>query len=193
MLVVMLAVSAVVVPRPATAAPTVDEFAISFGDVVSDGVPSPGAGSIEIVEPVDSYFFDVSNSVDAVFDVLSRSAGAFRWTLTSSAGATILDHALYTDRRLLLTESGTYTLSVSGAIVAADPDGDTLEIAASGLPTGIAVDGHTLTGTIAAGAAGASPYAGASVALGGRLIDGTAFAGSDEIWAHTGHAGQGGA
>lgn len=51
----------------AIAAPTVDEFEISFGDVVRDGVPTAGAGNIEVAEAVDSYTFDTDGRADTGF------------------------------------------------------------------------------------------------------------------------------
>jgi hypothetical protein len=38
--------------------PVVEEFSIAFGDTVSDGVPAPGAGNIEVPGAIDRYRFE---------------------------------------------------------------------------------------------------------------------------------------
>jgi len=39
-------------------APAPQQFAISFGDTISNGVPAPGAGNLEVPGAVDIYTFD---------------------------------------------------------------------------------------------------------------------------------------
>lgn len=58
---------------------------------------------------------------------------------------------------------------------ATDPDGDPLTFAATGLPPGLAIDGGTglVSGTIAAGAAGSSPFAVSITVRDGASVDAT--------------------
>ncbi|MGH2749649.1 MAG: hypothetical protein ACRDK3_02055 [Actinomycetota bacterium] len=57
-------------------------FMIGYGDTVSDGVPAPGAGNIEVGGATDSYSFEATAGDVAIFDVLQGSAGNFRWRLS---------------------------------------------------------------------------------------------------------------
>jgi hypothetical protein len=50
-------------------------FAIGYGDTVSNGVPGPGAGNIEAGGNQDVYTFEGNAGEQAIFDVLSGSAG----------------------------------------------------------------------------------------------------------------------
>lgn len=97
-----------------TAAEGTDTFAISYGDAVSDGVPGPGAGNIEAGGTDDIYTFAADAGHVVVFDVLSGSAGAFRWRLEAPDG-TELFAGLFTDRRLELRQTGTCAVFVGGA------------------------------------------------------------------------------
>ena len=58
---------------------------------------------------------------------------------------------------------------------AMDPDGDPLTFAATGLPPGLSIDGGTglVSGTIAAGAAGSSPFAVSITVRDGASVDAT--------------------
>jgi hypothetical protein len=91
----------------------VDEFIIGFGDTVSDGVPGPGAGNIEVPRAVDRYRFDATAGQAAIFDVLSGSTNDVRWALTAPDGSTVFD-SLYVDQQVALPQTGTYTLTVTG-------------------------------------------------------------------------------
>jgi predicted secreted protein len=90
-----------------------DSFAIAYGDTVSDGVPGPGAGNIEVGGAVDAYSFEAESGDVAIFDVLAGATTTFRWRLESPTGALLFD-AAYVDRSEALTETGTYVLSVYG-------------------------------------------------------------------------------
>jgi predicted secreted protein len=73
------------------APPIVDEFTIAFGDVVSDGVPEPGAGNLEAPGAVDRYNFDATAGQLAIIDVLGGSTTDFAWRLTAPDGSTAFD------------------------------------------------------------------------------------------------------
>lgn len=90
-----------------------DTFDISYGDTVSDGVPEPGAGNIEVGRSVDSYTFDANAGDLAIFDTLAASA-TFRWSLETPGGDVLFD-VLYVDRSEELPETGTYVLTVFGS------------------------------------------------------------------------------
>ena len=90
-----------------------DLFQITYGDTVSNGVPAAGAGNIETGGAQDVYTFDGTAGDDAIFDAMVGGAGTFRWVLTAPDG-TALFTGFFTDRRLLLPQTGTYSLTVSG-------------------------------------------------------------------------------
>lgn len=98
---------------PAHAQEIDDSFEIAYGDTVSDGVPGPGAGNIEVGGAVDSYSFEAESGDVAIFDVLAGATTTFRWRLESPTGALLFD-AAYVDRSEELTETGTYVLTVYG-------------------------------------------------------------------------------
>ncbi|MBK8022663.1 MAG: hypothetical protein IPK19_14830 [Chloroflexi bacterium] len=94
-------------------AQTVDNFAIVYGDTVSDGVPGPGAGNIEVGGAQDAYTFTGTAGDEMILDVLAGSNGTFRWKI-AAPDATILFDGLYVDRLVTLTQTGTHTITVSG-------------------------------------------------------------------------------
>ncbi|MFN2137841.1 MAG: hypothetical protein ACK2UK_17935 [Candidatus Promineifilaceae bacterium] len=89
-------------------------FQISYGDTVSDGVPGPGAGNIESGGSQDAYEFEGSANDDVIIDSLVGSSGQFRWLLEAPDGAVLFD-SFNVDRRIILPQTGTYTLSVRGS------------------------------------------------------------------------------
>ncbi len=93
--------------------PQAEEFAIGFGDTVSDGVPAPGAGNLEAPGAVDVYRFDAAAGQVAVLDALTGSTNEVRWSLNAPDGSTVFD-AFYVDQQATLPQTGTYTLTVSG-------------------------------------------------------------------------------
>ncbi|MEZ4667719.1 MAG: cadherin-like domain-containing protein [Anaerolineae bacterium] len=90
-----------------------DQFQITYGDTVSDGIPGPGAGNIEIVGAQDTYTFDATAGDEAIFDSVIGNNGVFGWRLVAPNGAILVD-SFNLDRRLTLPVSGTYTFSVRG-------------------------------------------------------------------------------
>src|SRR5690606_28413591 len=95
------------------AVPPAQQFAISFGDMVSDGVPAAGAGNIESPGAVDVYSFEGQAAQTAVLDAISGPTSGLRAILTAPDGTELLN-AIYTDQQVLLPETGTYTLAVEG-------------------------------------------------------------------------------
>jgi hypothetical protein len=80
-------------------------------------VPGPGAGNIEAPGAVDRYRFEAAAGQGAVFDVLTGSPNDVRWRLTAPDGSTEFD-SLYVDQQATLTQPGTYTLTVTGLVIA---------------------------------------------------------------------------
>jgi hypothetical protein len=93
--------------------PVGDEFVISFGDTVSDGVPGPGAGNIEAPGARDVYAFDGVVGESVIFDLLAGSNVALGWELAAPYGSVLFDSFLG-DRQLVLPATGVYSLSVRG-------------------------------------------------------------------------------
>jgi hypothetical protein len=97
-------------------APEAEEFTIAFGDTVSEGVPGPGAGSIEVPGAVDRYLFPGSAGQVAILDALTGSNLQVRWRLQAPDGSELFD-SLYGDRQVSLTQTGTHTLTVYGLTI----------------------------------------------------------------------------
>ena len=94
-------------------APAPDQFDITGGDTVSDGVPDPGAGNIEVVGATDVYAFVGAAGQTAVFDHLAGDDTAIGWRLDAPDGSELFD-TFIGDEEVPLPVSGTYTLTVSG-------------------------------------------------------------------------------
>ena len=95
------------------ATPPADEFTIEIGDTVSDGVPGPGAGNVEVPGAVDRYRFEGTSGQAAILDALTGSTNQVRWSLHAPDGTEVFD-AFYVDQEATLPETGTYTLTVNG-------------------------------------------------------------------------------
>jgi hypothetical protein len=93
--------------------PAPQQFAIAFGDTVSDGVPTPGAGNLEAPGAVDIYTFDAVTGQEAIFDILSGSNVQIGWRLLTPNNQILFD-TIIGDRQLILNQTGTYTLTVRG-------------------------------------------------------------------------------
>ena len=96
--------------------PAAAEYAIAFGDTVSEDVPVPGAGNLEAPGAIDVYTFEGTAGRVARLDVLAGNAADFSWRLTGPGGDELFDDFL-TDRDIELTESGTHRLEVRGTFV----------------------------------------------------------------------------
>lgn len=88
-------------------------FPLAVGDTVSNGVPAPGAGLIEEPGAKDIYLLPITSPVTVFFNSLLSACG-FQWTLTAPGGATIFStFACLDGGEHLLSEIGTYTLTVA--------------------------------------------------------------------------------
>jgi hypothetical protein len=89
--------------------PPPDEFAISIGDTVADGVPGPGAGNIESPGVRDIYTFAGSSGQQITFTVLEPNGQ--NWDLVAPDGTLLVDRSAFTNRGpITLPQTGTYTL-----------------------------------------------------------------------------------
>src|SRR5690606_37102744 len=75
--------------------PAPDQFAISIGDVISDGVPGPGAGNIESPGVKDIYTFQATAGQQVYFDMQSQSGiSQVDWTVVDEAGTILFNNCL---------------------------------------------------------------------------------------------------
>ncbi len=94
-----------------------EQFTLSLEQVVSNGVPGPGAGNIEEPGAKDIYSFVIPTPTDIYAQDLSGGC-SLRWKLTAPSGTTVFDDAAIciTDPGVFsLTEVGTYSVTVSSA------------------------------------------------------------------------------
>jgi hypothetical protein len=96
--------------------PAPQEFAISVGDTVSDGVPGAGAGNLEAPGATDVYTFDAETGDEVIFDWLSGSNVLIGWRLEAPDGTVLFDTFLQ-DQQMVLPQTGMYTLTVRGNTV----------------------------------------------------------------------------
>jgi eukaryotic-like serine/threonine-protein kinase len=91
-------------------------FAIKIGDKIDDGVPGPGAGSIETPYGQDVYVFNAAPRQKVYFRMLRRGTGMdyIHWKLTDADGAELFNTCLgCSDIGVRsLTKGGTYKLTV---------------------------------------------------------------------------------
>ena len=91
-------------------------FSIKVGEKIADGLPGPGAGSIETPYGQDVYVFNAVPKQRVYFRMLSRSTGTdyINWKLTDSDGTEVFSACLgCADVGVrALTKGGTYTLTV---------------------------------------------------------------------------------
>ncbi|HEX6206828.1 MAG TPA: hypothetical protein VF058_00565, partial [Actinomycetota bacterium] len=97
--------------------PPPQEFAIAFGDTVSQDVPAPGAGNLEVPGAIDRYLFDATAGQVAIFDALTGNNTQVRWALHAPDGTQVFDR-LYIDHQETLAQTGTYVLTMSGVNIA---------------------------------------------------------------------------
>ncbi len=90
------------------------QFTISFGDTISEGIPAPGAGNIETPGAIDIYTFDAQAGQTAVFDWLTGNNTMIRWQLQAPNNTVLFDNFLL-DQQVTLAQTGSYTLTVRGA------------------------------------------------------------------------------
>lgn len=93
-----------------------EEFSISIGDTVSDGVPVAGAGRLAVATEEDFYTFQAETGQLAFFESLSQDAAfqrALRWQLARPSGGTAFASLFSNPQgRTLLTETGVYRLRI---------------------------------------------------------------------------------
>jgi eukaryotic-like serine/threonine-protein kinase len=91
-------------------------FSIKVGDKIADGLPGPGAGSIETPYGQDVYVFNAVPKQRVYFRMLSRSTGMdyINWKLTDSDATEVFSACLgCADVGVrALTKGGTYTLTI---------------------------------------------------------------------------------
>ena len=95
--------------------PAPQSFSISIGDVVSDGVPGPGAGRIETPGVRDIYTFNATAGQEIFVDLQGHSGlTGLDWKLEDSEGTVIFNSCLGCSDpgAQVLTLGGTYTLTV---------------------------------------------------------------------------------
>ena len=82
-------------------------FQINIGDIVSDGVPAPGAGNIEEPGVLDIYTFEASAGQVVYFDLQEGFNDDWRWKLEDSQGNVIFN-------QLFRNDPGSYELELGG-------------------------------------------------------------------------------
>jgi hypothetical protein len=95
-----------------TSSPAPGQFAIEFGETVSDGVPRSGAGNIEVAGAVDVYSFDGVAGQRASLDVLDPNLD-LEMTLSAPDGSGLFSAPLLRGVEVTLPRTGRYTLSVA--------------------------------------------------------------------------------
>ena len=110
-------------------------FAIKLGDKIADGIPGPGAGTIETPYNQDVYTFNVAPKQRVYFRQLRHSTGMsyIKWGLTDTDGAEVFKTCLgCSDPGVqILTKGGNYTLTVAGDN---DPSTGTYELQLFAVP-----------------------------------------------------------
>lgn len=101
------------------AIPSDDQFAIQIGNTITNGIPSTGAGNIEVAGAEDRYTFSGVAGQDVFIDGIQAAAslgGWLKWELKSPGGQSVFSSFFGSVGRKTLPESGTYTLRCWAAI-----------------------------------------------------------------------------
>ncbi|MCI0710077.1 MAG: Ig-like domain-containing protein, partial [Chloroflexi bacterium] len=93
--------------------PTSEAFTINIGDTISNGVPAPGAGNLEVPGAVDVYSFDGTAGQEVIFDWLGGVNVLIGWRLNAPDGTVLFDSVLV-DYQEILPQTGTYMLTLRG-------------------------------------------------------------------------------
>ncbi len=90
-------------------------FAINIGNTISNGIPSIGAGNLELYGSQDVYTFTGAAGQTVFFDPVVDNTYDGYWKLTSPSSATLFDAYFSTgsSKWQVLPASGTYTLTFS--------------------------------------------------------------------------------
>jgi hypothetical protein len=89
-------------------------YNIAVGDTVTNGLPAPGAGKLEVPGTYDDYFFDASGTSVVYFAVLSAPFRLF-WSLAAPDGSTVFSGRYMPNndvRRVEMPMPGIYRLRV---------------------------------------------------------------------------------
>lgn len=128
-----------------------ESFDIGYGEIVSNGVPGPGAGNIGFYGAVDLYMFEAEAGDKIIFSEIITTNCNLIWTVTSESQQVLFseqmgqcgpDAGAYT-----LTEGGTYTVRLE------DPTGNSAPTYSFGICSAyspdIDCDGHVNAGDLA--------------------------------------------
>ncbi len=91
-----------------------DEFVIDFDEVVSDGVPGPGAGNIEKPGRSDVYYLTVAEPGIACVETFGASC-SMRWSVEGPDGELLVEDQQWcanSGNRVMLDEPGTYAITM---------------------------------------------------------------------------------
>ena len=103
-------------PRTTPARAPRGAFSIKIGDRIDDGVPGPGAGTIERPYNQDVYVFNAAPKQRVYFRMQRHSTGLgyIKWKLTDADGMEVFDTCLGCSEPGVqtLTKGGTYTLTI---------------------------------------------------------------------------------
>src|ERR671932_221079 len=90
-----------------------DHFAIAIGDTVAEGVPGPGAGTLETLGTMDLYTFTARAGQTVYFQVKAAAPSSLHWNVTDAAGTVVFDTCLCGDAGAFqLRRGGHYTITV---------------------------------------------------------------------------------
>ncbi len=91
-------------------------FTIGLDEVVSEGAPGPGAGSIEEPAAIDIYSFTVAANTDVCFEELWHNNINLHWKCEDPNQVELFDSQFGFDYpgRMTLEVAGTYTITVYG-------------------------------------------------------------------------------
>jgi hypothetical protein len=90
-------------------------FPVSIGDTVSNGVPGPGAGSLEEPGSIDRYQLIIDSPRTVFFDEISGNC-SMTWTCVGPDGAPVFSpqpNCVTDPGTFFLLETGTYTIEVA--------------------------------------------------------------------------------
>ena len=111
---------------------TPQQFALTLGQIVTNGIPSAGAGNIETPGATDTYTFTAAAGQAAYFDEMTGFGCNFglRWRLLGPQGQQIFDQYFASVEQcgsgpdaglITLTNAGTYSLTVYGVLDYVEP------------------------------------------------------------------------
>jgi hypothetical protein len=119
-----------VLPSVEASAQLAEHFDLTIGQVVTNGVPAPGAGTIETPGASDVFTFNATAGESVYFDALTGNPcdPRLRWKCVGPTNQVVFDRALAGSPgcgngdpgTVSFQASGTYTLTVYGAV---DPTG----------------------------------------------------------------------